>query len=546
MRNALSRNLKNILLVILPTIMLMLGLLMHFSRGNFYMMHVDPEYFHLFNGLNLAIFNLAVDFIDHPGTALQMIYALSAHVVNLIFPNSGLISNALDDPEMFIHGASILLNLITAMSLFGLGWFTYRYTGNLLLALLLQLMPWGSYSILSIMGRLIPETAMIAPLLMLCLLTVKYLNDKDHEISYRFYIVGFALIGGLGMAAKFLYLPFLLIPLFILPGWRIKLKYMGYTLLATIIFAFPVFVNIGKSVRWFGSLFLHSGKWGSGEATIFDVSAASKALAEMIHSDLSFFLILGITVLLIILLYVFSRQKQLPGLRKLLPVSSGFVFAIIISILLIAKHYTPHYLIPTLLMKFFLLFLIAEMIIHYFNKVSISRITSATILFTGIILAWLQVVPLADTASRLRKQSQRFEERKHVLDAYPSENRTLIISSHYRGSVFMESAMVAGFLTSGALKSTFQEKLLEKYPDTYFYYSWSDRFFLWDEFLYADEFIQLNKPVYLFIGEGMEDNLFPIMERLEKAFPDLHAEAELLHRFDSPVEYFYRVKFTNE
>ncbi|MEJ2593978.1 MAG: hypothetical protein P8100_02340 [bacterium] len=179
MWNALTSYLKTMLLMILPAIMLVLGLLMHFSRGNFYMMHVDPEYFHLFNGLNLAIFNLAVDFIDHPGTILQIIYALSAHVVNLLFPGNDLISNALQDPEMFIHGASILLNLMTAVTLFGLGWYTYRFTGNLLLALLLQFMPWGTSSILSIMGRLIPETAMIMPLLLLCLLTVKFLTDKQ-------------------------------------------------------------------------------------------------------------------------------------------------------------------------------------------------------------------------------------------------------------------------------------------------------------------------------------------------------------------------------
>ncbi|MEJ2593979.1 MAG: hypothetical protein P8100_02345 [bacterium] len=265
----------------------------------------------------------------------------------------------------------------------------------------------------------------------------------------------------------------------------------------------------------------------------------------MIRTDLSFFLILGMTALLILLMYLLSGQKRMGEMRSLLLVSTGVVIAVVISILLIAKHYTPHYFFPTLLMKFFLLFLMAEMIIRYYDKVGITRITSTTILFTAIILAWVQLAPLADTAAHLRKQSQRFEERKHVLDAYRSPVRTLIISSHYRGSVFMESAMVAGFLTSGALKSTFQEQLMEQYPDTYFYYSWSDRFFLWDHFLTADEFISIGKPVYLFIGEGMEDNLLPIMERLDSALPGFHAEAELLHRFESPVEYFYRVNFTN-
>ena len=65
------------------------------------MVMVDPEYFHLFNGLNLSIFNLSVDYIAHPGTSIQVIYAVSAHIVNLVQPDNDVITNALNNPEQF-------------------------------------------------------------------------------------------------------------------------------------------------------------------------------------------------------------------------------------------------------------------------------------------------------------------------------------------------------------------------------------------------------------------------------------------------------------
>ena len=144
----LGIELKKYLFLGIPAVYLILAILIHFNTGKFYLISTDPEYFHLFNGLNLSIFNLAIDYIDHPGTTIQIIYALSAHIVNLIQPENDIIINALNNPEQFIHGASILLSIITSLAIFILGFYTYKYTGNVFLALLLQLMPFGNMRLL--------------------------------------------------------------------------------------------------------------------------------------------------------------------------------------------------------------------------------------------------------------------------------------------------------------------------------------------------------------------------------------------------------------
>ena len=141
---------KKIAVFILPSVFLILAILIHYSSGKFFMLSVDPEYFHLFNGLNLSIFNLSVDYIAHPGTTIQATYAISAHIVDIIQPGNELISNAINNPEQFIHGANILLNIFTGIAIFFLGFYVYKYTGSIFFALLLQLMPFGSYHVLMI------------------------------------------------------------------------------------------------------------------------------------------------------------------------------------------------------------------------------------------------------------------------------------------------------------------------------------------------------------------------------------------------------------
>ena len=230
---------RKIVFFIIPAIFLLLAIQIHYWKGILYIDYVDPEYLHLFNGLNLAIFNLAVDYIFHPGTLIQYYYAISAHIVNLTQEGSGLIDNALKDPESFIHGANLLMNLVNSGILCMTGILVYRYTSNYFYAIILQLAPLSDHSFLMISGRLIPEAALIGPLLLLFVLIIKYINDSNPERNKKFYLVTFAIVGGLGIASKYLYVPFLLIPFFFFPRRSWWLKYFLFTTAAVMIIAFP-------------------------------------------------------------------------------------------------------------------------------------------------------------------------------------------------------------------------------------------------------------------------------------------------------------------
>jgi hypothetical protein len=418
---------------------------------------------------------------------------------------------------------------------------------------MLQLMPFSNYKILIISGRILPETALIAPLLLLVLLSVKYLYDHQRDNNLKKYIFGFAVVGGFGIAGKLSYLPFTIIPLIILPNSSTRMRYIGYLVLATIVFAFPVFMHPVKSWEWFGSLFVHSGKYGGGNADIIDLNEIPGRLGILFNMDKTLFILIGIASVQLIIFYIipwFRRKNNLIMTSKIL---FAFLLAFVITLLLIAKHFETHYFNPFLLFKIFFLYLIFEMAWPLFDSLKLKRYISVAALLVAIIMIIPQLKDLKFNARQITERANHLAKREFQIKQYNTTDNPLIIASHYRGSPFIQSAMVAGCLMSGSLKTTFIHKLADKYPNTYFYFEWTDsysewrnKFYFWDKFRDAKDFIDVHKPAYIFIGEGQENSLSLIMERIRTNFPEENANIELLQEFNQPNEYFYKVSFTKK
>ena len=508
------------------------------------MQMVDPEYFHLFSGLNLSILNLAVDYISHPGTSIQVIYAVSAYIVNLVQPNNDIITSALDNPEQFIHGASILINLLTGTTILLLGVYTYKFTGNIFFAFLLQLMPFGNYRLVQVFGRILPETALIAPLLLLTLFVVKFLYDDNSKKNIKLYLLGFAVIGGIGMAGKFSYFPYLIIPLFLFPASKTRIKYILYLTVAIIIFAFPVFVHIDKSWDWYGNMLIHSGKWGTGDKNFMDISTMPERLAIIFKMDKTLFIVLGLALLQIIVFSVVPVLRKNESLKPFMKTLFALILSITISVFFVTKHYAGHYFYPNFVFKTFIIYLMAALIIVLFRSEKIKLFLSSLVLLLAIVILIPQFGHLKGIVQRNQLRAEHLDQRARVLGQYNIIDNPLIITSHYRGSPFIESAMVDAFLLSGHLKSTFIDHLTEKYPNTFFYFDWLSQFYFWDQFKDAKDFIDTQKPLYMFIGEGREPNLAIILERIELDFPEVKPKLKLLHHFHTPEEYFYEILFT--
>jgi len=301
-------------------------------------------------------------------------------------------------------------------------------------------------------------------------------------------------------------------------------------------------VNFDKSWDWFSSLLVHSGRWGSGGATVIDFNYFPGNVVKLLNLDIVLSIL---SVVAILQLFVFSILKYLKIIQfnKLTArLLMSFVVVFAFAIVLVSKHFAIHYFTPFLVLKIIILYLITELLLQLIMSKKVKKYFSALSLIIVLGLVYNQFSPLQTGVGRIKQLSVENDERFELMKPYFDNQNTLIISSHFRGSPFIQSAFVDAFLINGFLKSTFKEELMQRYPKTYFSLSWTDDFYRWDDFLKAGDFVDPNKRILIFIGKGLENDLERDLSRIKQSFPDYKQNIKQLLKFDSPDEYLYELQ----
>lgn len=521
---------------IVPVLFAIIGLILHFSSGRFFLQRTDPEYLHLLNGVNIAVGNLAVEYIAHPGTIIEVIMALATHITNLIYPGSSFLVKVIENPEAIIHISSILSTFVTSFVLLLIGYKYYKKTGNLFESIALQLIPFASYRILLMTGRLIPETFLIFPLLLLTYFVLMFSLETDKDKVQNKYLILFALAEGLGMSAKFSWLPMLIVPFFVLNNFNAWKKYILYTTISVIVFAFPVFVNISKSWDWFFGMLTHSGRWGEGSNSFIDTGSFFDNFNKLINLDKSIIIIALIALIINIIIRL--SKKSIKFNKTILNFNLAIIIVLFISMVLVSKHFAVHYFVPFMALKFILIFSIF-ILIKDIKLSFIRKFMSPSLLVLLLVLSFMQFTPFKASFRILQNESLKYENRYQQLKQYNKKENVLIITSHYRGSPFVQSALVDSYLINGHLKYTFKDELIKHYPKTYFFFDWTDNFYFWDDFI-PTENMPIDKDFYVFIGDGKDKNLEIIEQRFKDSFSDMQIKKELVEKLENPNEYLYK------
>jgi hypothetical protein len=545
MENNSSRIMNNtrffqIVLVIIPVVFLVSSILTHSYFGYFYQRITDPDYFHLLNGINIALFNLATPYVDHPGTPLQIIVAISSWPVSLFFPGS-ISNNVIDHPEIFLTAAIITMNIIIALVMYFAGRKVMRYSNDIWLTMIIQLMPFGNIYALNVFGRLTPESFMIVPIMLMAVFLIRFIYDDSLEKLSNKQLLYLAMIGGMGMAIKFSYLPFLLLPIFVIRRFPQLLKYGIYSIGFTFLFAFPLIFNLSKSISWFGNMLINTGHWGEGSSGFMVWSEIPDKLWLLVNVNQWF----AVLLLTVIFLTLFSTimGKNTPKINRLNLISAGIILSIAFSMFLITKHFAYRYYFPTLLFQVILIYLIVEYARRLFQLHKIVRYLSFIAFTIFFITILIQVPKFEKKIKQMSAEHKLYSERSKELVKVTQRDIPIIIDAHYAGSPFPEFALNNAYLLCGNLKTTFQEKLRAEYPKSFFYVSWSDQFFHWNHFWDSNVFINTEEGLFVFIGENKLKDLDIIIERLEKSFPKYEVDCRLLLGFENPGENLYQVTF---
>jgi hypothetical protein len=535
---------SRLLLWLFPGLYFASGLLVMNVFGSFYQRLTDPEYFHLLNGINIALFNLATPYTDHPGTPLQVIVALSSWPVSFAIPGS-LVNNVIDNPELFLKAAILLKNLIVSFVLFIAGKRIYSFTGNMWLALTLQLLPFGNAYAMTVFGRLNPESLMLLPVALLLIFMVRYICSepqkglRDQQVKYL------AMTGGLGMAIKFSYFPFLLVPVFLFKSFKRMAGYGVLSIVFTLIFAIPILFNFSKSTAWFGNMLVNSGHWGSGNSTFIDWGEVPSRLLLILDFDHLFPVLFTLLVVLLLYARFFAKIKS-KEINKLNLLTMGVVSGVLISVFFITKHFAYRYYITTLYFQVVLFYLIFEYVVRIFRfRLSRQAISVMAFLVYLTIAVW-QIPAWKNQIGDTAREHRHYAAWAASLQDVREQNVPLIISAHYSGCPFPEFSLNNAYLLCGNLKTTFSDALRQKYPRSMIYVDWSEQFYHWDEFLDAGDFILPDEGVYVFIGQGRERDLDVVLDRIGNTFPGYTIRPLLLDQLKAPAEFFYKIEFSKK
>ncbi len=500
---------------VLPVFHFFISVIIHNKLGYFFLNITDPEYFHLLSGAAMSVLRLDPAYIDHPGTPIQITVAIAARLTYLVSNQQGILYDVVRNPETYILAANVLFNIFLLFVMLYIGKKAAKFTNNFWVGILLQLGFFSQFNLIRVTGRLVPEGFMLLPLGLLILLLLRYLYDDDFVKNQKKYLLFFSILMGWGLSTKLSFVPFLIIPFFLLSTLKNKLLYIALTILFFFVFAFPILSHLNQFWDWGSNMFVHSGRWGSGKANFIDFSVMPQRLSALYHYNIPIFILLAILSIENSILFFVKRKNTF--YKKYFKVSLASIVSIAFLLFLICKHFAVYYFIPALLFNSFLIFLV----LFPFTEIVRNKSITKYLYFSGMLLAFVFMIFSMNRFSHksfisMQKQQLRLcTFRKQI-----KPGNLLIISGFYAGTPFKEFALANGILLSGPAKKLFYKPLKKFYPNTYIYYDWSDKFFHWDTNADTKTLINKHRPVFIYIGKSKQKDLTTIIDRFQDENPN--------------------------
>lgn len=478
-----------LLLWILPLIFLLVGL--SFSRAKF---ANDPDYIYLLNALNIIKLQ-PVGHIDNPGTTVMELGAVSIWITYLFDSTTteDVVSEVLKNPDKYIEGFGRFLVLITAFILLLAGRLVLKESGNMAAALLIQLSPFLSATILDhAWTKTSPEPVLLSTVLVLSLMLVFYLYDENKKRPLWYLL--FALITGFGLATKATYLPLALIPLILLPVWKHKLLYSVLVVPSFLLFTFPAFPEFKNMYNWYYNLLMNKGMYGGGETGFIDFESYFSSFRDIFRNNKVFTAMLLLSAGVIG--YALSKKTKVLVENTAFRLLIAILVAAFASVLIVSKHYYyNHYLLPALVLTGLGFFVATECL-----TIVVGNRKNQTLLQYSIVSVLLIYV-LAWIAPRMHQSNYHYKAANIELE----ETNTLIHQEfsdykkvyYYPTSLHPYSALMFGNVYS---KSRNLMEIKDIYPEVIFYNRMSHTFNFWLSELSLAEIVRAHGAKILLVG----------------------------------------------
>lgn len=469
----------------------------------------DPESAYLFNALNLNI-GKPVGHFDHPGTTAQVFYAVAMRLVYWYRnPAIDIQTDVLTHSENYIESLRHADIFLAALVLFFLGLFAWWKFKNVWVGLLLQSFPFTSATVSEHMfTKVAPEPfLLIATCLLIVLMIQHYTTPKSRWADFPFL---YGMLGGFGLATKFVFLPMLVIPLGILQGKKQRLTYLFVVPIAFLLFTSPAVKGYAGMAKWVFDLGTHTGTYGQGAKGVVNWAEYFSSWAKIVEVNWVMATCILISALVLSVLFLASRRHKVQSFDITQRYATSVLVGLLMSILLVAKHYhSNHYLFPSLVMLGFEVFLIVQLLANRF------KVRHRHLLFSAVWLGACGLVWLTKSNLAIAKQGYHDTNiASHECDKWLQSNFATVPKVYFYPTGLREYASLRW--GNVYARQMHEQRLMELFPQAFFYNAIDNKFEFWDSQISTDEIASRFNKHFLLVGGPLDDEGFNKM--LSKGF----------------------------
>lgn len=472
------------LLLVLPVMMALTAVFINDARGPYWLrVNLDPDYVYLLNASNLAHLK-KVGHIDHPGTTVQVLGAVTLRVVHFFHFSSkdDLHTDVLKRPEYYLKAINTVMVALNVIMLFILGFVTFKLTQNIWLSLWLQAAPFFSNVILIAgLSRVTPEPLLFFACLLLILILVIFLHWQSQSLpgnrkGYKSFVLMFALVTGFGIATKITFLPMVVIPMLALPRLKNKSFYFFAAVLSFIIFTLPIIGQYDRFFRWFSRLLTHEGQYGTGKKIVVSFHKYIKNLIRLLIENPFFSIVLIISMVILILAVIIPGTRKISFSNPTFKLLTAVTLSQIFCLVMVAKHAGNHYLLPGLCLSgitLFLIFFYLRNLFHLF-KFNLNYLKFSFILF--IIGVFILINPIVNLKKIILNKS-RLKNKSLAIHQEVETNYKDHAKIYYYSSSSPQYALKFG----NNLSRNYHADVLKRlYKDVYFFRIINNNFYGYD------------------------------------------------------------------
>ncbi|MCI5207546.1 MAG: hypothetical protein D3910_01855 [Candidatus Electrothrix sp. ATG2] len=455
-----NRSVVTVSLLCVPLLFIMLAINIRALHGPLYQANFsDPSYAYLLNSLNITN-GESPGHIDHPGTTVQLlgggVLYLSVLIGKITGDNTSITDKVLTDPERYITQITNVLVSILTIAIFLFGLQIYRETKHLWISIIAQMFPLTSSTLLEYLPRLQPEPLLVACAFLLAAVLVPFVTGTVDRSSSgtKPFLAG--VIIAFGVVTKVTFIP-LCVFLLVFCSKKQNVIALVAFVCTLFILTIPIWDSISQVYSWLVDVMTHSGRYGSGEVGLPELSKLFKNGIHLFKTNPVIFYFIPI---LLVSLFIRKRSKKYSAVNRFILFS---LLVLITSILITVKHYAPHYIVPTIAFSGFFVFIS----IFYFSWKKINFL----IFFVFIIGSLLLFKYNKQTESKLLRHKIIHSDYSWLQERSQKHDCRLV--SYYRSSL-PEYALLFG---NDFSRRVYGEKLMAIYPENLSYNIWEKKFY---------------------------------------------------------------------